>query len=431
MYEEENKFVNGMMSVANKFANQRHIAAIRDGFIELIPLTIIASVWVLINNMVLNPVNGLLKFIPHISALSEIGNNVYNGTLGILAILIAFTTGSRLAKSYGQDGTVGGYTGVASFVILLPATVSVSSIGGEIFEAGAVLTQGLTSATGMFLSIIASLIGVTLLCKFISYEKLKINMPESVPPTIAKSFNVLIPIFIVTFILALIQFLISFTFQTNIPNLITTFFQAPLVGSIQSLPGILLYVFLSNLLWAFGLHGTSILGSIGEPIMLTSLQQNIDALQSGIELPNIVTKPFIDAFGWMGGGGNLFCLVIAVLLVSKRDDYRALTKISLVPSLFNISEPMMFGLPVVFNPLLGVPLIIVPSVTITIAYIATSIGLISKTSVMIPWTTPPVLSSFLATNGDWRAPLLQLLLIILGVLIYMPFVKMTNKAKLQ
>jgi len=429
MFNEDNEFIQKITSGATKFANQRHIASIRDGFIDLMPLTIIASFWVLVNNMLLNPETGLLNFIPNIGLYSEIGNGVYNATLGILAILIAFTTGSRLAKSYNENGTVGGYTGVASFVTLLPATVAVTSVGGEDFEAAAVLTQGLTSATGMFLAIIASLVSVTMLSKLNKYDKLKIKMPESVPPAISKSFNVLIPIFIVTFILSLVQFLVVLLFNTNIPDLITSFFQAPLVGSIQTLPGILLYASLSNLLWAFGVHGTSILGSIGEPVMLTALQENIDALQAGNELPNIVTKPFIDIFGWMGGGGNLICLVFAIMIVSKREDYKAMSRVSLIPSMFNVSEPMMFGLPVVFNPILAIPLILVPILTIGIGYIATSLNIIARTSVLIPWTTPPIISGFLATNGDWGATILQILMIILGTLIYIPFVKMTDKAE--
>ncbi len=89
----------------------------------------------------------------------------------------------------------------------------------------------------------------------------------------------------------------------------------------------------------------------------------------------------------------------------------------------------MFGLPVVFNPLLGIPLIIVPSVTTTIAYFATKVGLIAKTSVLIPWTTPPIISGYLATNGDWKASILQIILLAIGVLIYLPFVRMTNKEK--
>ena len=259
-------------------------------------------------------------------------------------------------------------------------------------------------------------------------EKLKIRMPESVPPSIAKSFNVLIPAFLVTTILGLIEVLIVWVFATDIPTIIAKFFQAPLVASFQSIGGLVLYVFLSNLLWAFGLHGTFILGSIGEPIMLTAIQENMDALKNGEALPNIVTKPFLDAFGWMGGGGMIICLVIAIMIASKREDYRSITKVGIVPSLFNVSEPLMFGIPVVFNPLLGIPLIIVPIVTVTLAYYATALGLIAKTSVLIPWTTPPIISGYLATNGDWKASLLQVILIAIGVLIYIPFVKMANKA---
>ncbi|WP_239256789.1 PTS sugar transporter subunit IIC [Listeria ilorinensis] len=426
---ESNKWIDKILPLANKFAGQRHIAAIRDGFITLIPATIIASFWVLINNLVLNPDNGLLKMVDGIEKWQAVGNQVYNATLGIMALLIAFTIGYKLAQSYKEDGLLGGVMGLISFVTCLPATVVLTDVTGKEVTAGGVLTQTLTSSTGMFLAIIAALIGVTLLSKFGKIEALKIKMPEAVPPSIAKSFNILIPAFLVTLIFAVIEVVIVIVFNTNIPDLITKFFQAPLVGSFQSLGGILLYVFLCNLLWAFGLHGTFILGSIGEPIMLTAIQQNMDALKAGQELPNIVTKPFIDCFAWMGGGGVLICLVIALFIGSKRADYRAMNKVGVVPSIFNVSEPIMFGLPVVFNPILAIPLIVTPLVTTTIAYFATSLGWIAKTSVLIPWTTPPIISGFLATNGDWRASVLQIILIAIGVCIYLPFVWITNREK--
>ena len=163
--------------------------------------------------------------------------------------------------------------------------------------------------------------------------------------------------------------------------------------------------------------------------MLTAIQQNMDALAKGVELPNIVTKPFLDSFAWMGGGGMIICLVIALFIGSKREDYRAITKVSMIPSIFNVSEPLMFGLPVVFNPILGIPLVLVPMVTTTIAFFATQLNLIAKTSVLIPWTTPPIISGFLATNGDWRASVLQIILMAVGVVIYLPFVWATNKEK--
>ncbi|WP_270520582.1 PTS sugar transporter subunit IIC [Enterococcus asini] len=425
---ESNPIVDKMLLFANKFSSQRHITAIRDGFVTLIPMTIIASFWVLINNLILSPTNGLLKNVPAAARWMDLGNQVYNATLGIMALLIAMTIGYKLAQSYGEEGLIGGVMGLVSYLIVLPAQVVLTDVEGKSVTAAAVMTQTQTSATGMFLAIIATLFSVTWLCKFTKMEKLKIRMPESVPPSIAKSFNVLIPAFLVTTILGLIEVLIVWVFATDIPTIIAKFFQAPLVASFQSIGGLVLYVFLSNLLWAFGLHGTFILGSIGEPIMLTAIQENMDALKNGEALPNIVTKPFLDAFGWMGGGGMIICLVIAIMIASKREDYRSITKVGIVPSLFNVSEPLMFGIPVVFNPLLGIPLIIVPIVTVTLAYYATAFGLIAKTSVLIPWTTPPIISGYLATNGDWKASLLQVILIAIGVLIYIPFVKMANKA---
>lgn len=428
---ESNPVVDKLLLFANKFSNQRHITAIRDGFVTLIPMTIIASFWVLINNLILSPTNGLLKNVAGAARWMDLGNQIYNASLGIMALLIAVTIGFKLAQSYGEDGLMGAVMGLVSYVIVLPAQVILADVEGKSVTAAAVMTQTQTSATGMFLAIIATLFSVTWLCKFSKMDKLKIRMPESVPPSIAKSFNILVPAFLVTTIVGLIEVLIVWVFATDIPTIIAKFFQAPLVASFQSIGGLLLYVFLSNLLWAFGLHGTFILGSIGEPIMLTAIQENMDALKNNQELPNIVTKPFLDAFGWMGGGGMIICLVIAIMIGSKREDYRSITKVGIIPSLFNVSEPLMFGIPVVFNPLLGIPLIVVPSVTVAIAYYATAFGLIAKTSVLIPWTTPPIISGYLATNGDWKASVLQIILIAIGILIYLPFVKMANKAALK
>jgi len=424
---KDSSFVEKMLVIAGKFSGQRHIAAIRDGFITLIPLTIIASFWVLVNNLILSPTNGLLRSLPATARYMELGNQVYNSSLGILSILIAATIGYKLALSYNYEGLIGAVMGIVSFVLVLPAQVDLTDVRGESFIVSGVLTQVHTSATGMFLAIMTTLLSITLLVKFSSMEKLKISMPESVPPTIAKSFNILVPAFLTTTLLAVFQVLVVWLSASDIPAIITKFFQIPLMAGFQSLGGVLLYVFLSNILWVFGLHGTFILGTIGEPVMLAAIQENMDALKNNEVLPHIITKPFLDAFAWMGGGGQLFCLVIAILFASKREDYRSITKVGLVPSIFNVSEPLMFGIPVVFNLLLGIPLVIVPMLGTTIAYIATSMGLIAKTSVLIPWTTPPIISGYLATNGDWRASVLQALLLVIGVLIYLPFVKMLNK----
>ena len=140
----------------------------------------------------------------------------------------------------------------------------------------------------------------------------------------------------------------------------------------------------------------------------------------------IVTKPFLDAFANVGGSGGTFALIIALVIASKREDERLIGKLGLTPGLFNINEPIMFGLPIVLNPVYIVPIIIVPVVTTLIAYFATAAGLISKTIVLVPWTTPPILSAYLATGNDWRAAVLSVILIAISVVIFIPFVMISN-----
>ena len=141
----------------------------------------------------------------------------------------------------------------------------------------------------------------------------------------------------------------------------------------------------------------------------------------------IVTKPFLDAFANVGGAGATFSLILALLISSKREDEKLIAKLSFTPGLFNINEPLMFGLPVVLNPVYIIPIIIAPIITTMIAYFATAMGLINKTIVLIPWTTPPVLSAYLATGNDYRAAILSVVLIAISTLIFIPFVMISNK----
>lgn len=207
--KDSNHFVQALLVGANKFSEQKHIMAIRDGFITLMPATIIASFWVLINNLVLGA-NGLLGKFAWAAKLTLIGGQVYNATLGILAILIAYTIGERLTREYkGDDPSFGGVFGVISFFVLLPASLAVTTATGKNVTVAAIFSQNETSATGMFLAIISSLIGVTLLCKFNKIDKLRIKMPDSVPPALAKSFNVLIPAFLVSLIFGVVDFAVE------------------------------------------------------------------------------------------------------------------------------------------------------------------------------------------------------------------------------
>ncbi|CAM2777813.1 PTS sugar transporter subunit IIC [Dellaglioa algida] len=424
----KDKFVEKLTTFANKLAMNRYIGAIRDAFASTIPITIVAAFFLLVNNVFLQPETGLLRNIPGHELMFEIGTQAYNGTLGILGLLVTFLIGYRLAKSLGADGALESIVAVACYITVVPNAVSVLTTSGKTVTTTAVLTQTYTSASAMLLGIIAALVGTKLLVTLSNIDKIKIKMPDTVPPAIAKSFNSLVPSFLVISIFASFEVILRHMTGLTVPEVVVRVLQAPLVGGFQTLPGILFYVFLSTLVFVFGIHGAYVFGAISGPILLTSLQQNIDAVNAGHVAPNIVTQPFLDAYIYMGGGGTMICLIIALFIGSRRKDERLIASIGGLPTLFNISEPLMFGLPIVFNPIYAIPFVITPMVGTVIAYTATALELVSPTYILIPWVTPPILSGYLATAGDWRAPLMQVVIIAVGVVIYLPFVLASNRA---
>lgn len=425
-----NKFAEKISNLAGNFSTQRHLNAIRDGFIVLMPLIIISSFFILINNVVLEPNNGLLKIMGFdmgsLSKLSEIGVRVYNGTLNFMSILITAAVSYKLAKSYDDEGFIPAIFSIACLIIFFPLSLDFN-VNGEVVNILGVISGVYTSATGLFVGILISLVSTELFLKLSKSDKIKISMPDSVPESVVKSFNSLIPMALIMTLFGIVAFLLNSIFSMDLNEIVSKIIQTPLLHILQGLPGILIILFIQNLLWSFGMHGAFILAPITETTLLIAIQDNIQAINNGAIPPHIITKPFIDAFGFIGGGGSTLGLVIAILLVSKREDYRSITKLSIIPSLFNINEPLVFGLPIVFNPILSIPLILTPIVNITLAYIATSLDLISKTTIMVPWTTPAILSPFLATNGDWRAGVLGLICIVTSTLIYLPFVYISNK----
>lgn len=423
-----NKFIDGLTRFAGKLSTNNYIMAVRDGFAGTIPITITAAFFLLINNVLLADKTGLLRNMPGHTFLTNIGVQAYNGTLGILTVLVTFLIGYRLAGYLKADGATAGIVSVACYVALIPNTITVTTMAGKAVKAAGVLTQSQTSATAMILGIIASMLGTTLLLKLTGNRHLQIKMPDGVPPAVSKAFSSLFPAFITITVFAIVEETVVALTGSNVPDLIVKLLQAPLVGGFQSLPGILLYVFLATVVFIFGIHGAFVFGAISGPILLTSLQQNIDAVKAGHVATNIVTQPFLDAYVYMGGGGTMLCLVFAILLFSRRKDERMIANIGGVASLFNISEPMMFGVPIVFNPIYAIPFVLSPLVATVMAYAATAWHLVNTTYILIPWVTPPVISGYLATGGDFRASILQILTLIVGTLIYAPFVMVSNRA---
>lgn len=430
------KLSEKLLPIVSKMNSQRHLLAIRDSFIITMPLVMAASIMVLLNALIFS--NATVQQFIDLSPLADLAVIVNNGTMSILSVVVCYNIGWNLANHYIRSGEMddpafsavhAGVLSVALLFILMPVKSIVTLTDGSTAEATGVFMQSLTSSSGLATAMLASLLGTELFMKLAKIKRIKIKMPDGVPPAVATSFNSLIPETVVILIFAIFVFALNRLAGLDFPSLIELIIQTPLKAFVLSVPGILFLQFFSDFLWVFGMHGSSILAPIRQAPLLQSIQENMDAFSAGKEIPNIITEPFTNAFGLIGGGGCILPLVIAILWVSKRQEQRQIAKFGLTTCLFNITEPIMFGLPVVMNPIYMIPCALIPSVNLIIAYFATSIGLIEKTVAAAPWITPPVIQSFIATGGDIKAAILTVILIVLDVFLFVPFVLAANKAR--
>ena len=256
-------------------------------------------------------------------------------------------------------------------------------------------------------------------------------MPESVPSNVSRSFTILFPSLLTILIVSAIGMVFEMITGMTIFNAIVTFIQRPLSNVLTGLPGYIFLVFMTTLLWCFGIHGTQTLKAIYEPILLAAFAENEAAYAAGTAIPNIINTPFMSCFSTITGAGITGGLVIAILLFSKREDYRAIAKLEIPCAIFNINEPLVFGLPIVMNPILAIPFMLSPAVSATVAYFLTNIGFCGRMVVNAPWTTPPVLMAFLSSGGSVGAAITQILSIVIAFVIYIPFVIMANNQPVE
>ncbi|MBD7908218.1 PTS sugar transporter subunit IIC [Sporosarcina gallistercoris] len=421
------RFMEKFIEIAGKIGAQRHLVAIRDGFVAIMPLIIVGSFAILINNF---PPLGSFSFVEWMNGLlgegnwQAVGGSIWNGTFAVLGLLVAFSIAYNLAKSYEVDGLSAGLISAASYIMLVPVTEDWG------------LNFAWLGSQGLFVGIVLAL-SLTELFRILVKSRWTIKMPEGVPEGVARSFQALIPATIILIIVGCFQALMTVFAEISIFEVIFQVIQEPLQGLGNTLPAAILIAFLNHLLWFFGLHGTNIIGSVMEPLYLPLIQENLELFSSGVsafDVPYTVTKPFLDSFVFMGGSGTTIALIAAIFIVIRKEKnhpYREVGKLSAPASLFNINEPVIFGLPIVLNPAMLIPFILVPVTLTIISYFALATGLVPKTVAIIPWTTPPILSGYLVTGGSWRGIVLQLVNFAIAVAIYIPFVMVGVRALKQ
>lgn len=436
-------FLDKFAEVSAKVGNQVHLRSLRDAFATITPLYILAGVAVLINNVVFGYIWGDTGMSPNPELLARLqtwGQALTLGTLNVSALILAGLIGYSLAKNKRFDNPLACVVvGISAFVIMMPQNITATLAAGsplltdEVTSAsvaGALATTN-TGTNGLFGAIIIALLAATLFIKISGVEKLKVNLGEGVPPAVGNSFNVMIPMLLTLSVFGLGAALLAVFATTDLLTIISTFISTPLKSIMNAGPWAVILIYtLANLLFCVGIHQSTISGATVEPILTMLIVDNMATFAAGQAIPadHYMNMQIINSFALIGGSGCTFMLLLDTFLFSKSKTSKTVAKMSIAPGLFNINEPVIYGYPIVFNLPLMIPFVLIPDLLIAATYGLTCAGIISPCIAQVPWTTPPVLSALLATGFDWRAAVWQVVEILLGMAIYLPFMRASERA---
>lgn len=418
-------FIDKFTEVSVKIGGQVHLRSLRDAFTTIMPMFILAGLAVLTNNVIFP------WFLEgdQLASFQTFGNVITNGTLNVAGLLIAPMIAYYLAKNKDFDNPVSAIAvATSTLIIMMAVQYSVTPVGmDEAVTVGGILTYGSLGTQGMFAGIIIGLLATEIYMRLANIKQLQINLGDQVPPAVGKSFTALIPTLLTLGIFAVISAVLIEAFGTDLITIISTMIQEPLRKVNTSLLGFLLIYSTGNFLFTLGIHQTVINGSLLDPLLLVNMNENMAAANAGKVAPNIINSAFVTVYSQMGGTGGTFALILAVLIFVKYKPYKDVINLSVAPGLFEINEPIIFGLPIVFNIPMMIPFVLTPVIGALIGYFATAIGFIQPLTVLIPWTTPPLLSGYLASSGDFKVVLVQLIILTVTMLFYLPFLKISER----
>lgn len=419
-----------------KVGNQRHLKAVRDGFMMAMPLVLVGSFFLLLISWPDQASGGfsVVGFLEQIGLLGIL-NRLNQSTMAIISLIATFGIAYRLSESYETDGPSAGVIALSSFILLAPrfSTIVFNESGEQINQvfAGAI-PFGSLNASALFVAIAIGLVSAEIY-RFFIQRGITIKMPKNVPDVVGKSFAALLPaLTTLIFWACVFQGLEAAGVEGGLGAVLGLIVGKPLGLIAGSLGGMVLVVLVNSLFWFTGVNGGQVLNAFVDPVWLQFTEANQVAAAAGEKLPHIITLPFKDLFVFMGGGGATVGLAICLLVFSKSRTFKSLGRISFIPSLFNINTAILFSFPTVLNPIMMIPFILTPTVNAIITYFAMATGLVPMTTgVVLPWTMPPILGGFLATGGSVQGAILQIILIGVSFIIYYPFFKVADNKNLE
>ena len=425
----KDKLQNVLLSISSKVETNKYLGSIKEAFTMFVPFIIVGSFGSMLNILV-SGANGLAQWFPWLSNLSPAFTAINFVTISCMSLPIAFLIGYKLAEKENLPQLESGLIGLLSYLAVCPNTIStvVEGLKDPVVVNG--LGAGVIGAQGLFVSMIMSMVAVKFFGLLTNIDAFKIKMPDSVPTGIARSFNILIPIFIIITAFSVGGCLFN-TFTGNYLNVwIYNIIQLPLQALANTTGGILVLALVNQLFWFLGIHGGMVIEGVRGPLSAAGLAENISAVQAGGVATNILTRGFWTSFVVVGGGGITLSLLIAIFIFSKREDHKSIAKFSLIPGICGINEPVVFGLPLVLNPIFAIPFILNSVIAAFIAVVATNIGFLTCGVLDCPPGLPVFVTGFISYGI--HGIIVQAIILIVTFIIWAPFVLMSNKqAKLE
>lgn len=390
------------------FEQKPSVRAIRSGLAMIVPILLLGSFCLVLQYFPIVQYQDFVNALWNGSFVSFLGL-LYNATFGMMSVYLCVAVSYCYARQKQHSG--------GELCAPLTSLICMFICSGVIVNNWDAL-----GVKGMFVAILSAIIGSKLYTTLYKHINKRRPYMESADTDLNAAIFMIFPAAVTCFIFALCNLALMRIFKVeSLYELFTCVMNFMFQSFGRSVVSGILFVTLSSLLWFFGIHGSNVLESVMQELFTPSLQTNIDLVQAGLQPTEILTKQFFDVFVLMGGCGTAICLLLSIMLFSKRQNNRGLAKMALIPMLFNINEIMTFGFPVVFNLFMFVPFVCTPIVTFIISYLSMATGIVPVITAEVNWTIPVVLGGYMAT-GSVRGSILQIVNMIVGVMIYRPFV---------
>lgn len=383
-----------------------YLSAVRAGMVSVVPLTIVGGLFMIVAYF--PSAWWEARIAPYRQALQV----PVTATFGLLAIVACLAIAYELGRRLGQEAIASAIIAISVFLMI------------QIDPTNLALSMDGLGSRGLFTAILVALVCVRAQKAFTD-RNLVIRMPASVPPIVARSFLSLVPLSC----LIVVFWGLRFGLGIDLNRLAQAAF-APLVFALNTLPGILAYALVVTMLWSVGINGDNTMDAVVAPIFLQYLAENVAAVTAGRPLPYVTAYGFFTTFVNIGGTGATIALAL-LLLRSREPGFRSISRLSMPTQVFQINEPIFFGLPIVLNPVFMAPYVLNALILTAATYGLMHWNLIHKPFVNLPWTTPPIIGHYLVTGGDWRAALWGVVSIAIAMLVYWPFTKVAERQRLQ